>query len=77
MDARVCPTFPADPHWKVGDRIDDGDKWVVGQIAIVLTQFARHAGEKNKYRVEFYDNDGVLRGDMLLEGGFLSRREKR
>jgi hypothetical protein len=47
-------------HWKVGDKIDDNqDSYIIGQLILVEVS-------DDSFSLEFYDQEGELRGDMFL-----------
>lgn len=61
-DHKLPDVNPPNPHWKVGDGMNDGNEnpdFIIAQMAMVSVGGF-------DFDLHFYDKDGVDRGDMKL-----------
>jgi hypothetical protein len=48
-------------HWKVGDKIDSPDPFIIGQIAIIQGK------EKDTLTIRYFDANGKAKGDQSVK----------
>ena len=68
-DLRVVEVEVEDPHWKVGDGMNDKQghpDYLIGQIALVSK--GKDSNGKNEFDIVFFDTFGKERGRIRVVG---------